>query len=204
MAQDPPDVADGRAGEHRAEGDDLGDVVLAVLARDVGDDLVAPVVLEVDVDVRHRHPVGVEEPLERQAVGDRVDRGDAERVGHDRARRAAPAGRLDALLPGEPDEVGDDQEVARVAHRGDDAELVVEALLELRRDRRRSATRGRAGTLARSQDSTVSPSGTGKCGMRSWPSGSFEVAHLGDPPGVPDRLEVVGEERAAISAADLR
>ena len=128
-----PDVADRGPGEHRAEGDDLGDVVLAVLARDVGDDLVAPVVLEVDVDVRHRHPIRVEEPLERQAVGDRVDRRDAQRVRHDRAWRAAPARRLDALLAGVPDEVGDDQEVARVAHRGDHAELVVEAVLERRR-----------------------------------------------------------------------
>ena len=31
--EDPADVADGRPGEHRAEGDDLGDVVRAVLAR---------------------------------------------------------------------------------------------------------------------------------------------------------------------------
>ncbi len=132
VTQHPPDVADGGAGEHRAEGDDLGDVILAVLPRDVGDDLVAPVVLEVDVDVRHRHPVGVEEALERQAVGDRVDRGDAEGVRDDRARRAAPAGRLDPLLPCEPDEVGHDQEVAGVAHRGDDTELVLEALQQLR------------------------------------------------------------------------
>ena len=76
-AQDAPDVADGGPGEHRAEGDDLGDVVLAVLAADVGDDLVAPAVLEVDVDVGHRHPVRVEEALERQLVEDRVDRRDA-------------------------------------------------------------------------------------------------------------------------------
>ena len=86
VAEDPADVADRRPGEHRAEGDDLGDVVRAVLARDVGDDLVPPLVLEVDVDVRHRHPVRVQEPLERQAVRDRVDRGDVERVG----RRSSP------------------------------------------------------------------------------------------------------------------
>ena len=77
VAEHAPDVADRRPGEHRAERDDLGDVVGAVLAGDVGDDLVAPAVLEVDVDVGHRHPVGVEEALERQLVGDRVDRGDA-------------------------------------------------------------------------------------------------------------------------------
>ena len=61
-------VADRRPGEHRAEGDDLGDVVLAVLAADVGDDLLAPAVLEVDVDVGHRHAVRVEEALERELV----------------------------------------------------------------------------------------------------------------------------------------
>ena len=70
-------------------------------AADVGDDLVAPAVLEVDVDVGHRHPVGVQEPLERQLVEDRVDRRDPERVGHDRARRRAAARRLDPLLAGE-------------------------------------------------------------------------------------------------------
>ena len=86
QAQDAADVADRGPGEHRAEGDDLGDVVRAVLARDVGDDLVAAAVLEVDVDVGHRHAVGVEEALERQLVEDRVDRRDAQRVGHDRAR----------------------------------------------------------------------------------------------------------------------
>ena len=132
VAQDAADVADRRAGQHGAEGDDLGHVVLAVLAPDVGDHLLTSPVLEVDVDVRHRDPVGVEEPLERELVEDRVDRRDPQRVGHDRAGRRAPARGLDPLLAGERDEVGHDQEVARVAHRQDHAELVVEARLKLR------------------------------------------------------------------------
>ncbi len=66
VAEHPPHVADRRPGEHRPERDDLGDVVGAVLAGDVGDDLVAPAILEVDVDIGHRHAVGVEEALERQ------------------------------------------------------------------------------------------------------------------------------------------
>ena len=65
VAHDPADVAYGRPGEHGAEGDDLGHVVLAVLAGDVVDDLVTAGILEVDVDVRHGHAVGVEEALER-------------------------------------------------------------------------------------------------------------------------------------------
>ena len=95
-AQDAADIPDGGAREHRAEGDDLGHVVGAVLAGDVGDDLVPPAVLEVHVDVRHRHAVGVEEALERQLVVDGVDRRDAQGVGHDRSRRAASAGGRDA------------------------------------------------------------------------------------------------------------
>ena len=88
-AQHPAHVPDGGAGEHRAEGDDLGDVVLAVLAADVVDDLVPALVLEVHVDVGHRHPVRVEEALEREPVVERVHRRDAQRVGDDRARRGS-------------------------------------------------------------------------------------------------------------------
>ena len=100
-AHDPADVADGRAGEHRAEGDDLGDVVLAVLAADVVDDLVPALVLEVHVDIGHRHAVRVEEPLERQPVVERVHRRDAQRVGDDGTGRGPSAGGGDPLLAGE-------------------------------------------------------------------------------------------------------
>ncbi len=192
-AEDPPDVADRRPGEHRAERDDLGDVVLAVFLADVGDDLLAPAVLEVHVDVGHRHPVGVEEALEREAVEDRVDRRDAEGVGHDRARGAAPAGRLDALLAGEPDEVRHDEEVARVAHREDHAELVVEARLELRRDLAVAA--GQA-ALALGPEPAL-----GRLAVRhrevrdpQLAEGELEVDHLRDPAGVEDRLGLVREQ----------
>ena len=69
------DIADGCLRTERPERDDLRHPVVAVLARHVLDDLVAPRVLEVDVDVRHRHPVGVQEALERQAVLERVEQG---------------------------------------------------------------------------------------------------------------------------------
>ena len=109
-------VARGRAREHAAEGDDLGDAVAAVLVGDVAHDAVAPLDREVDVDVRHRHALGVQEALEQQVVGERVDLGDVERVGDDRAGgRAAPRADRDAGVLGVLDEVPDDQEVAREA-----------------------------------------------------------------------------------------
>ena len=131
QAHRPADIADGGLRAERPEGDDLRHPVVAVLARDVLDDFVAAAVLEVDVDIRHRHPVRVEEALERQAVLERVDRGDAERVRHDGSRRAAAAGRHDPPLPGEADEIGHDQEVRAVTHPIDDPELVVEPVADL-------------------------------------------------------------------------
>ena len=58
------DVAHDRLRLHRPEGDDLRDVLAAVLARDVVDHLAAPPLAEVDVDVGQRHALGVEEALE--------------------------------------------------------------------------------------------------------------------------------------------
>ena len=54
------------------------------------DDLFAPLVLEVDVDVGRLAPLGREEALEEEVRPRRVDRGDAEAVA-DRAVGRAPA-----------------------------------------------------------------------------------------------------------------
>ena len=84
-------VAHHGARRHGAEGGDLRHAVLAVLAPHVVDHPVAPVLAEVDVEVGHRHALRVEEALEQQVVLERVEVGDAERVGDQRARaRAAP------------------------------------------------------------------------------------------------------------------
>ena len=194
VAEHPSDVADRRLRQHRAERDDLGDVVLAVLASDVGDDLVPAAVLEVDVDVGHRHAVRVQEPLERELVQDRVDRRDAERVGHDRAGCAASARRLDALLAGEPDEVRDDQEVGRIAHRDDHAELVVEPLLELRGD---GPVARRQAALALLPQPRLDGVAVRDREVRDpqLAERQRDVGHLRDPTRVADRLGLVREQR---------
>ena len=196
----PADISDRRPGEHRPEGDDLGDVVWTVFAGDVGDDLVTSAVFEVDVDVGHRHPVGVEEALERQAVADRVDRRDAEGVGDDRPGSGTTAGRLDARLPGEPHEVGDDEEVGRVAHRRDDAELVVEAPLE---GRGNGPVAGGQATLAFLGEPCLGRLAIGHREVRDpvLPERQLDMAHLGDPASVPDRVGLVGEEGGHLGRA---
>ena len=94
VPQDPGGVAGRGAREHLAEGDDLGDRLAAVLVGHVAHHLVAAAHREVDVDVRHRHALGVQEALEQEVVAQRVDVGDPQAVGDDRAG-GRPATRAD-------------------------------------------------------------------------------------------------------------
>ena len=111
------DVPDRKARRHRAEGDDLRDVVGAVLVDDVLDDLLPALVAEVDVEVRHADALRVQKALEQQVIAQRVDARDADAVGGEaadagasaRADRNAHALRL-------PDEVVDDQIVVYITH----------------------------------------------------------------------------------------
>src|SRR3546814_16436803 len=81
-----------------AEGDDLGDAVVAVLVLHVADHLVAAILAEVDVEVRHRHALGIEEALGQQGEAQRLEIGDGERPGDHRAGApAAPRPDRDAL-----------------------------------------------------------------------------------------------------------
>ena len=126
------------------EGRDLTDARLAVLLLDVQDDLVAPVHAEVDIEVRHAHALGIEEALEQQAVGDRVEVGDSQRVRDERPRPGAAArAHRDAVLLGVADEVPDDEEVPGELHLRDDVELALEASL-VRRSVHRLALPARA------------------------------------------------------------
>ena len=118
------DIAHHRARRHRAEGGDLRHRLGAVLLLDVFDDAIATVLTEVDVEVRHRYALGIEEPLEQQRVAQRIEIGDAEAVGDQRAgTRAAPGTDRHAVALGPVDEIGDDQKVARIAHLHDRLDL---------------------------------------------------------------------------------
>ena len=124
-------------------------MVRAVPLGRVADHLVATALVEVHVDVRHRPAGGVEEPLEDQAVAQRVEVGDPQAVRHHGARRRAAArAHADAALAREPDQVPDDQEVSGEPHLGDDAELVVDAPADVVRERRVSGRRAFVDQLA--------------------------------------------------------
>ena len=57
--QNAPDIAQHAPRLQRAEGNDLRDLIAPVFLLDVANDFVAPVLAEVDVEIRHRNPFGI-------------------------------------------------------------------------------------------------------------------------------------------------
>ena len=123
------DIADGTAGSHRAECDDLRYAVLAVLAGNVLDDLRTANIAEVHVDIRHGDTLRIQKSLEVQRVVNRVKVSDSEAVRHDRACcRAASGADRNALTFRVADKVGHDEEVIDKAHLGDHVDLILQTL----------------------------------------------------------------------------
>ena len=78
--------------DQAAEGDDLDDVVLAVFAHDIIDDLSSALGTEVDIKIGHAYAVGVEEALKNQVVFYRVYLRDTDAVGAQRTCTRTSAG----------------------------------------------------------------------------------------------------------------
>ena len=131
-AHDPANVPDDGLGLHGAEGDDLADVVAAVLPGHIVDDLLTAFVAEVNVQIGHTDPLRVQKTLEQQTVFQGIQHGDAQGVGHDAARAAATAWPYhDAVALGIVDEVPYDEKVVHIAHVGDDGKLIFQPLAGL-------------------------------------------------------------------------
>ncbi len=194
VAEHPGGVAGGRARRHLAEGDDLRDALAAVLVGDVADHPLASAHREVDVDVGHRLAAGVEEALEEETVGQRVEVGDLERVGHDRAGgRAAPGPTATPVLLRVVDEVPDDQEVGLEAHLVDHPELELEALHRVGGDRIAVAlAQALEGELAEHLP-RLDPVRRREARQQKLAELHLDLAALGDLEGARDRLRHVRE-----------
>ena len=136
-------VAHGAAG---AVGDDGGGdpgALAAVAPVDVLDHLLAPLMLEIDVDVGRLAALAGDEALEQEVDPGRIDGGDAEAVADRRVRRGAPPLAEDVLAVGVAHDVVDGEEIGGVVQLADQPELVPERGGDLLRDAVRIAP-GRA------------------------------------------------------------
>jgi hypothetical protein len=140
-AQRAAGVAQRAAGAVGDHGGGQRGAFAAVFGVDVLDHFLAPLVLEIDVDVGRLVALLRDEALEQHRGARRVDLGDAERVAHRRiGRRAAPLAQ-DALPARPGDDVVHGQEIGRVGHLGDQAQFVFDLRAHLVRHAGRIAPR---------------------------------------------------------------
>ena len=186
---------------HRGAGAEAHDVrhhggaVAAVLGVDVLDDLLAPRVHDVEVDVGRLTALARQEPLEQQLDPGGVDRRDAEAVADHGARGRAAALAEDPLAPAVPDDLPHGEEVAAVVELVDERELAV----DLREDCRRHAA-GEA--LARPAKGELAKPCAGGLAVGQ-PLGRIAVADLGQSEGAARRHLAV-RSRSAGSSANSR
>ena len=126
VVHDPGRVLQGLLGLDGAVGHALGDLVGPVLLAHILQDLGPAFGVEIHIDIRQGHTLGVEETLEDQSVLQGVQLGDAHGVGHHGTCCGTTARtHHDAMLLGPVDVVGDHQEVAGELHLANHTALVV-------------------------------------------------------------------------------
>ncbi|MNP01315.1 hypothetical protein D3C76_931240 [compost metagenome] len=113
----------------------------AIATKYILDHLLAPVVLEVHVDVRRLVALARQEALEQQAVLHRVEFGDAQHETHHRVGSRTPPLAKNALAAGEVDDVVHSQEVAFVAQFLDQGQFLGQHIPHLATRPRRPAQR---------------------------------------------------------------
>ena len=83
LPKHPSRVADNSLCRHRAEGNDLGDSIATVALGDVFDDTIPAFHTKVDIEIGHRHTLGVQKSLKQQNMFQRIQVRDSEYPGHE-------------------------------------------------------------------------------------------------------------------------
>jgi hypothetical protein len=116
----------GAAGAIADHGRGKAGTVAAIAPIDVLDYVLAPLMLEIDIDVGRLAPLRRDEALKQKIDPFGIDLGDAETEADHRIRRRAAALAQNAARAGEADDVVDGEEIGRVFELGDEREFMVE------------------------------------------------------------------------------
>ena len=187
-------VPDGAPGGHGAESDDLGHMVVAVLAADVLHHLAPSGIAEVHVDIRHGHALRVQEALEIQLILHRVDIGDMQAVGHHGTCGAASSrANGNARLTGIAHEVRHDKEIVGKAHFLDHVQLVFQLLAVGCLFLAVAALEALGAQLAEIRGGIVAGRQL-EFRQMVLAKGEFQLAAVGDTLGVFHRVGIAGEQ----------
>ena len=193
--QHPSHVAHGGSCRHGAEGDDLRHPILAVFPRHIVDNLTAPRLAEVHVNIGHTDSFRVEKALEIQAVFHRIDVGDVEAVGHHSPRRRAssrPHG--DLLAPGVGDKIRHDEEIVHISHFPDHGHLIFQTLPVARRVAGIAFGIAVAAQLGKPAPAVIAL-GVLERGQMVLTEGKLYVAAVSDYLRILNGLELIGKQR---------
>src|SRR5688572_1596521 len=128
-----PDVADGTAAAVSDDCRGQGRALARIFAIDVLNDLFAPLVLEIHVDVRRLVAFLRDEPLDERLHAAWIDLGNAQTEAHHGIRSRTPALAQDPDAAGVAHDVVHGQEIRLVAQLGDQLELMLDELAHFRR-----------------------------------------------------------------------
>ncbi len=115
-----------------------------IFVNDISDDLIPALVTEVDINIRHRNPLGIKKAFKEQIVFHRINIRNPQDVSNQTSGGRTPArSGCDPLPVRVGNEIPHNQEIIREAHSLNDAELVLKTLLQFRSALRISPPRGR-------------------------------------------------------------
>ena len=134
QSEDLADLADGGAAAIGDDGRGNAGMAATVVLVNVLDHLLAPLMLEIDVDVGWLAAVRGDETFEQEAALARVDVGDAQAVADRRVGRGAAALTQDVLAPRVTDDVMDGEKIRRVIELGDERQFMIERLADIVRN----------------------------------------------------------------------
>ena len=109
--QRPSDILDRGPGLHGAKGADLGHAFLAIFFFHVTNDLAAPLLAKIDVDIGSFQSVLIEESFEQQSVLDRTNVAEVKRITNDCTNPAATGGGRNIPFASLIDEIPANQKV---------------------------------------------------------------------------------------------
>ncbi len=128
------DLADRRTAAIADHGCGDAGMVASVMLIDVLDHLLAPFVLEIDIDVGRLIAIRGDEAFKQETAFARIDIGDVQAVADRRVRRRAAALAEDVLAAGVANDVMDGEKVRRIFQLGDERQLMLESSADIVRN----------------------------------------------------------------------